>query len=268
MACRRGSLLLLLVLLLPMVLVTEVASGQYEVYLNDRAASLGEPVNLYLYLDNSAGAAVMGWSWGVCHDPAALELLAVSESNAISGNLPDFYSLAIYADGWTVDAAYELPDAYLQPHASHRINRVTYEVLATELGEESQVCFCSTLGTPPVAVTITEGVGGTTVVPGQECGVVTMNPIFKRGDCNGDGAVDLADSIYLLISLFSAGPPPPCEDACDLDDDGAINIGDAVFGILYLFQGGSEPALPGPNECGPDLPGMTDSYGCNTPPEC
>lgn len=259
----RVSLLLVSMLTFP-----ALASGQYEVSINDRAASHGQPVILFASLDNSVGSAVKGWSWGICHDPGALELLSVTEGGSIQGKIPDFYSIDIYPGGWTVDATYEFPDAYLVPHVYYSLSKITYQVLGTEVGETTEVNFCGTLGDPAVAVTITEGVGQTIVVPLQNNAVVTMNPIFKRGDCNNDGVVNLADSIFLLLGLFAAGPAPPCEDACDLDDDGGINIGDGVYGLSYLFADGLEPPLPGPYECGQDLPGNADGYDCTYPPEC
>jgi len=74
---------------------------------------------------------------------------------------------------------------------------------------------------------------------------------FRRGDCNGDGSMNIADAIFVLAALFSGGPQGTCSDACDINDDGARNIADAVYGLATLFSGGPPPPAPFP-ACGPD----------------
>jgi ELWxxDGT repeat protein len=83
--------------------------------------------------------------------------------------------------------------------------------------------------------------------------------VFRRGDANADGRVDLADALALLSALFRGGPAPPCPDAADADDDGRLAITDAIHGLQWLFQGGLEPPSPGPETCGPD--GTGDGLG-------
>lgn len=77
-------------------------------------------------------------------------------------------------------------------------------------------------------------------------------PVFKRGDADGGGALNLTDGIFILNFLFLGGSEPPCLDAADTDDNGNLNISDAVALFNFLFLGGAEPLAPGPRECGPD----------------
>ncbi|OUU24235.1 MAG: hypothetical protein CBC13_03900 [Planctomycetia bacterium TMED53] len=77
-------------------------------------------------------------------------------------------------------------------------------------------------------------------------------PSFKRGRCNLDGQVDLADALYLLDYQFNAGQTPPCLDACDFNDDGNIDISDGINLLGYLFMSQAPPPDPGPLECGVD----------------
>lgn len=87
-------------------------------------------------------------------------------------------------------------------------------------------------------------------------------PQFWRGDCNGDGAIDLADAVAALSALFGAGGPPPCGVACDANDDGAFDVADAVSTLLALF--GSAGPLPPPSVgCGPDP--TADALDCANP---
>ena len=77
-------------------------------------------------------------------------------------------------------------------------------------------------------------------------------PEFQRGDCNADGAFNIADAVFTLASLFSGGPAGTCADACDSNDDGGLNIADAIYTLAALFSGGPPPAPPSPGACGED----------------
>jgi len=75
--------------------------------------------------------------------------------------------------------------------------------------------------------------------------------IFRRGDTNADGSVNIADAIATLSFLFAGGPAPVCPDAADGNDDGSLNIADAISTLSYLFGGGTMPD-PGASTCGSD----------------
>jgi len=66
---------------------------------------------------------------------------------------------------------------------------------------------------------------------------------FRRGDANGDGAINIADAITSLDFLFGPGIPPECEDAYDANDDGTINIADPIALLAALF---GSPTVPMP----------------------
>jgi hypothetical protein len=103
--------------------------------------------------------------------------------------------------------------------------------------------------------------------------------VFRRGDANRDGGINIADAVYILQNLFASGPDILCDDAADSNDDEGVNIADAVYILQNLFAGG--PAVPPPHpECGPDTTGSgvdktgpqligCDNYcagACQTPP--
>jgi hypothetical protein len=77
--------------------------------------------------------------------------------------------------------------------------------------------------------------------------------LFRRGDANNDGRLNISDPSFILRFLFEAGggPAPICADAADGNNDEAVDIGDAVFLFNYLFrrQGPPPPPFPG---CGTD----------------
>lgn len=82
----------------------------------------------------------------------------------------------------------------------------------------------------------------------------TVGPavLFKRGDANADGEVNLSDPVALLGFLFLGADGAPCFDAADGDDSGDLSLTDAIYVLLWLFMGGAEPPAPGPQECGVD----------------
>ena len=57
-----------------------------------------------------------------------------------------------------------------------------------------------------------------------------------RGDCNGDGLIDLGDLIYLLNYQFKGGPPPPLIEIGDVDCDGEVHLGDIITLLNYLYK--------------------------------
>jgi hypothetical protein len=67
---------------------------------------------------------------------------------------------------------------------------------------------------------------------------------FLCGDCDGSGAVNVADAVYIVNYVFKGGPPPDPLDSGDVNIDGSVNIADAVYIISYVFGGGPEPCNP------------------------
>jgi len=88
--------------------------------------------------------------------------------------------------------------------------------------------------------------------------------IFRRGDANFDGIMNISDPITILGFLFSGNPQEVvCSDAADADDSGDIKITDAIFLLQYLFNPSAdskEIPAPGVLEPGPDP--TADPLGC------
>lgn len=80
--------------------------------------------------------------------------------------------------------------------------------------------------------------------------ICSEGPNFLRGDPNGDGSVDISDTVAILAYLFE-GLTLSCIDAADIGDNGQVNIADAVAVVSYLFRGGAAPQEPFPG-CGLD----------------
>jgi hypothetical protein len=83
-------------------------------------------------------------------------------------------------------------------------------------------------------------------IPLPECSDVCDGPpvLFRRGDVNGSGRVNLVDPIDLLIFMFRGDPVVVCEKAADANDDNRLDTTDAFVILEFLFLLGPKPAAP------------------------
>ncbi|MFN0058575.1 MAG: hypothetical protein ACKVX7_08990 [Planctomycetota bacterium] len=124
----------------------------------------------------------------------------------------------------------------------------------------SQLLGCDSGSVPTVIFPVAMGnsflirVGGA-AAGASGTGDLTLNNHMRRGDCNDDGLLNIADAIYTLTYLFP--PPtggtvdPPCKDDCDSNDDAAVDVADAVQLLSTLFSSAGPLPAPFPN-CGRD----------------
>ncbi len=84
-------------------------------------------------------------------------------------------------------------------------------------------------------------------------------PLFRRGDANGDTAVDISDAVALLAYLFQSAAALPCDAAADTNDDGGLTIADPISLLTTLFAGSGPLPAPYP-DCGADA--TPDSLTC------
>jgi hypothetical protein len=97
-------------------------------------------------------------------------------------------------------------------------------------------------------------------------GVEPVSAQFVRGDADSDMAVEMADAIFIMRSLYIPGSDlPTCMDAADADDGGSVELSDAIYILRYLYVPGAlPPPYPGPDDCGPDPTG--DGIECDHHP--
>ena len=88
---------------------------------------------------------------------------------------------------------------------------------------------------------------------------------FFRGDCNGDGVINITDAIFHLDALVGIGGDFPCQDACDSNDDGSDDIADPIHSLNFIFLDGPAPPAPYPG-CGADA--TVDDLSCESYPFC
>ncbi len=79
--------------------------------------------------------------------------------------------------------------------------------------------------------------------------------VFKRGDVDGNGVLELTDVIRSLNFKFvGGGLTIDCQDAADLDDNGTLELTDDIRSLNFQFSGSaSPPEPPGHLTCGPDV---------------
>jgi hypothetical protein len=66
--------------------------------------------------------------------------------------------------------------------------------------------------------------------------ITFTEPVFIRGDVNGDGVVLMSDTVVLNASLTI--------DAADVNDDGVVDVSDREYLLEFLFSGGDQPPPP------------------------
>ncbi len=93
--------------------------------------------------------------------------------------------------------------------------------------------------------------------PPTACDASPTNVVYKRGDINGDGCVNVADALMLQPILSGTiSPPFNCRDAADANGDLSINLADMVFLLAFCRTGGPPPPAPGPYQCGTTSGGL------------
>lgn len=90
-------------------------------------------------------------------------------------------------------------------------------------------------------------------------GCRTRCELFRRGDANSDGGVNITDAVTILGFLFR-GTRVSCVDANDADDTGGVNVTDAIYLLNFLFLRGPSPEPPFP-DLGTDP--TPDDLGCS-----
>jgi len=133
---------------------------------------------------------------------------------------------------------------------------------------ESAVCYISSLLFVDRALTAADvadlgGPDGDGILAGPCIG--ECRGLFRRGDANVDGSLDIIDPIYTLLLLYVDARSPVCERALDANDDGRIQLADAIYTLDHLFRLGPAPLAPFPH-CGEDM--TADGLTCSGVGSC
>lgn len=220
----------------------------------------GGTVEVPILFDNALELA--GYYLGVAHQPAELAVLEVLPGEITSELDPEFHNWSLYPDGFTLTVAYmQAGIVYLPSGADQELHRIVYQVDSSTLPGFTPLNFSENLTDPPIAPSMADWNTGSSIAPllliGTDLEIVEG---MLRGDTNFDGAIDVADPIYLALWLFSQGEVISCIDAADANDDGTVDVGDVVTILGHLF-GPSVGTLTGICE----VDGTDDSLYCTAP---
>ena len=72
--------------------------------------------------------------------------------------------------------------------------------------------------------------------------------IFKRGDANGDNAVDIVDVTSIISSILGDTPEIFIPEVADTNDDKDIDVVDVTSTISIILGGYSSPSQPSPTD--------------------
>jgi len=238
--------------LIPGMVANAQGNPDYVLRVGNGTTAPGGIVSVPVLLD-STGEDIQGWSFGICLDEEEILVAgAVAGSATVTvrnGAPPDFEQINLVTGGWTMGVVVCFTGcAILPPGLDYELAVADYAAIG-EAGSNIELCPCGTLGSPAINSVIV--VDGQSVQPVKVCGNVQVQDLvaFVRGDTNADGFRDLSDGIWLLNYLFQNGPIFACNGANDANGDGALDTADPVFIVLFYFVGGDAPPPPFPN-CG------------------
>ncbi len=229
----------------------------YQVQIENAEVALDGSVDLRITLD-SFGDPIQGWSLGVCHDEARLELTAITPGSTTQtvnkGSPADFVDITQHPGGWTTGVLVCLVGcASLGTGVDAELFIASYNDLTGVVGS-SDVCFCDHLGTPPVETLVV--IAGQSAIPITRCGTVDVvdqppfvysvaSTIAQYSPVDGAGIaiVELAmvelepSGLGLDVSAFSMGfgHNPALLEAVSIE----------VIGVVAALQGGNGPDFVG-----------------------
>ncbi|MBN1419618.1 MAG: PKD domain-containing protein [Planctomycetes bacterium] len=233
----------------------EVLGQEDFLWVEDIAVfSLQEGVEVSVF--GSSPEAIQGFQLGVWFDPAVVRLRELRLSAPVENLEPEFFAPTIFdaqgalTAGVVFDTSPPFDGRRLTMGVRQRLGGILFDMVGTaEPGDVTWIRPQDGVGTPPIKnAFIVDGQEIHLDLSGGRIDVVPFWPpmlrLFRRGDINDDGSMEISDPIYLLSWIFADGPAPPCLDAADLDDGGRIDIGDAINCLEFLFVGDWFPAFP------------------------
>jgi hypothetical protein len=119
-----------------------------------------------------------------------------------------------------------------------------------------------------IAASETRGPNGRDFATASICDLdLIQGTIFRRGDANADGRVDLSDAIFSLSYLFLGKATPQCLKSANFDGNKALEVTDAIYLLGHLFLGG--PAPPEPfSSCGIETTAAEIELSCDSYKAC
>lgn len=235
-------------------LIVPVASSTPPFLFQIPALVIGSQGEAEFQIHQVSGAAIDcgAFAVGVRNDPVLLTPNQVTGSTILTdldgGAGPEFFEISLFPDGWTAAVVFDflLIDTLQFPQVTTVLTTM-YTNLGIDpatLPSGDVLTFADDLGSPGVT-NLVSSAGGQGYSPAFAAApeiIFNDSPSFSRGDCNGDGLIDIGDPIFTLGFLFNSVGSIPCDSSCDANDDALLDIADPVRVLSFLFSG----ALPLP----------------------
>lgn len=244
-----------------------------RLFVEGKTAKVGDTgVTVPIKLD--CDLALYGFSLSIAVDTALVAITGMDLAGTLSAG-------AEFSDGQVLESGsrisygvvLEVNDPFdagnvIPVGTGHLVANLVLDMTATEAASAT-IAFQDFAGTAQTALAknVLVSTTGGSVPPTTENGTLTIekpditDPVFTRGNANGDDKVDISDPVWHLGFLFLGGPEPPCMSASDSDDSGVLDITDAIYTLNFLFTGGPAPPAPFPDRgADPTL----DTLGCKT----
>ncbi|MFN0057891.1 MAG: dockerin type I domain-containing protein [Planctomycetota bacterium] len=166
--------------------------------------AVGDSVDVTVELDNT-GAAIAGWSFGLCQDSALAAVTSIEFGPAATLVTPFFEEHAIDVNGWTVGVLISLLSATtLPPGIGLELHTAQYDLLAPGI---MTLSFCETLGSAPVPIALATTAGG--VLPVTVSGSLEALPAAAppaNDDCANAISVTNGQRLFRLTLATTDGP--------------------------------------------------------------
>jgi len=205
------------------------------------------------------------------YDSALLSIGAVTPAPALDVLDPEFLEVLVIEDasgptgGVTIGVVIDLFVAPPFLVASEEI--AILDVMLATIPSSAETALTEVFfedgvhGAIPISNVVTVNLQSIPVlsVPGQISLVESASSLFRRGDVNLDGVLDVADPVFDLMYQTSGGPVH-CLAAHDTNDDGVVDLEDPIHSLNFQFIGGPPVSAPNPG-CGFDP--TIDGLGCD-----
>ncbi len=229
---------------LAVLVIGHSASAQSTYELTSGSSPQNSPTTLTVLA--SLVSPIQGWSMGICHDSAELQINSATlgtDSQALNGgDGPEFTHYSVTDDGVTHGSVICLGACAPLPAGNdYALLDLSYTPLASA-GTSSAVDFCATLGSPPITNVV--------VVEAQSIAPVTTGGtiLVESSSTMRIGTVDAAvgQSVAVPILLTNAAPLSGVQIACnyapadltyDSFSEGASLVADFVSMATGLVSG-------------------------------
>jgi uncharacterized delta-60 repeat protein len=208
----------------------------------------GEDIAGFILLDGSNNVYVAGYSWnGTNYDYATIKYdtsgneLWVKRYDGPTGNHDIAWGMAVNGSGNVYVTGFSWSSG-----TNYDYTTIRYDTDGNELWVQG---YNGSGNSEDNAYAIIVDDSSNVYVTGRSMGSETSYDYVTikyfqalRGDVNRDGAIDIADVVYLINYLFVHGPVPiPILRVGDVTCDKIIDVADVVYLINYLFIGGPSP---------------------------